>query len=167
MNDSETSLPEPAAPVDKPQKKKPHPLWRAFWLIFLVASLAYAWHSFYVPSNEVSWASDIDSARELAAETGKPIMLFFTADWCVPCRIMKREVFADTQAMTAINAQVIPVMVYQGEPGADAAFLQYNVKGTPITIFTDPQGAVLDYAVGGIDKAEFLAMLENLKTPSS
>lgn len=129
----------------------------------MVASLGYAWHSFYVPSNDVVWAEDITSARELASESGKPVMLFFTATWCVPCRIMKREVFADAEVMKAINSQVVPVMVYADSPGGEAAFQQYNVEGTPITIFTDPQGTVLDYAVGGIGKEAFVEMLGKLR----
>ena len=90
-------------------------------------------------------------------------MLFFTATWCVPCRIMKREVFADAEVMKAINSQVVPVMVYADSPGGEAAFQQYNVEGTPITIFTDPQGTVLDYAVGGIGKEAFVEMLGKLR----
>jgi len=158
----------PPAAVGSPEspgrtaKRKSHPFWRWFWLAFLVASLGYAWYSFYVPSNEVVWAEDIASAREVASESGKPVMLFFTATWCVPCRIMKREVFADTEVMKAINSQVVPVMVYADSPGGEAAFSQYNVEGTPITIFTDPQGMVLDYAVGGIEKDAFMQMLGKL-----
>jgi protein disulfide-isomerase len=144
-------------------KRKSHPFWRWFWLTFLVVSLGYAWYSFYVPSNDVVWAEDIASAREVASESGKPVMLFFTATWCVPCRIMKREVFADPEVMKAINSKVVPVMVYEDSPGGGEAFSQYNVEGTPITIFADPQGTVLDYAVGGIGKDAFMEMLGNLK----
>jgi protein disulfide-isomerase len=149
-------------PKSKSAKGNSHPIWRWFWLTFLVVSLGYAWYSFYVPSNDVVWADDIASARQLAAESGKNTLLFFTAEWCVPCRIMKREVFADQEAMTAINAQVVPVMIHADAPGADEVFSQYNVGGTPVTIFADPQGNVLDYAVGRIGKTEFLNMLGKL-----
>ena len=87
--------------------------------------------------------------------------MIFTAVWCVPCRIMKRQVFADPEVMTEVNRRVVPVMVYVGDPGADEAIERYHVKSTPITILTDPQGLVLDHAVGGIDKSEFLELLEN------
>jgi protein disulfide-isomerase len=154
-------------PKSKAAKGKSHPIWRWFWLTFLVVSLGYAWYSFYVPSNDVVWADDIASARQLAAESGKNTLLFFTAEWCVPCRIMKREVFADQEAMTAINAQVVPVMIHADAPGADEVFSQYNVGGTPVTIFADPQGNVLDYAVGRIGKTEFLNMLGKLGSDGS
>ena len=142
--------------------KGSHPFWRVFWLAFLVASLAYAWYSFYVPANDVAWAHDFDAARTLAAESNRPLLLFFTAEWCVPCRVMKREVFADREVMQAINASVVPVMLHAGEPGTAAVFERYRVGGTPVTIFTDPAGTVLDYEVGRIGKTRFLDMLDDL-----
>ena len=151
----------------KAAKGKTHPGWRWFWLTFLVASLGYAWYSFYVPSNKVAWADDIVSAQPKASKSGTNVMLFFTAEWCVPCRIMKRQIFADQEAMTAINARVVPVMLYADNPDAEKAFKQYNVGGTPVTIFTDPEGKVLNYAVGRIGKTEFLEMLESLHSNGS
>jgi len=129
-----------------------------------VFSLAYAWHSFYVPSNDVVWAENIDSAKELASDSDKNILLFFTADWCVPCRIMKREVFADKHVMKTIHSQVVPVIININDPNAEELVKQYNVGMTPITIFTDSQGKVLNYALGKIGKTKFLEMLENLGT---
>jgi len=147
--------------------KKSRPFWRWFWLFFLAGSLAYAWYSFYVPPNDVAWADNMVSAREDANRSGKNMLLFFTGEWCVPCRIMKREVFADQEVMSAINAQVVPVMIDIDDPTAEELVKHYNVGVTPITIFTDPQGKVLDYAVGKIGKTKFLEMLNNLGAAGS
>ena len=54
---------------------------RAFWLTFLVASLAYAWYSFYVPGNRIAWAADAAAAEAQAAASDKPALLFFTGEW--------------------------------------------------------------------------------------
>lgn len=162
MNRCVDPLTNPAEAATNPKRSPFRRFWRCFWLLFLVVSLGYAWYSFYVPANEVRWADDVIAARASATESGKPMLLFFTAEWCVPCRVMKREVFADREVMKAINAQVVPVMVYAGDPGADEAFSRYNVQGTPITIFTDSEGTVLDYAVGRIGKTALLEMLGKL-----
>lgn len=146
----------------KATKTKSHPFWRLFWLTFLVVSLAYAWYSFYVPSNDVAWADNMVSAKELVNDSDKNMMLFFTGDWCVPCRIMKREVFADKEVTKAINSQVVPVIINVDDPNVEELIKHYKVGTTPITIFTNPQGEVLDYAVGKIGKTEFLEMLKNL-----
>jgi len=146
----------------KAVKKKSHPFWQWFWLSFLVGSLAYAWYSFYVPANDVVWADNTVSGREIASESDKNMLLFFTGEWCVPCRIMKREIFADKEVMKIVNSQVVPVMIDIDDPEAAEIVQQYQVGGTPITIFTDPDGQVLDYAVGKIGKAKFLEMLDGL-----
>ncbi len=115
---------------------------------------------------DVVWVDDVAAARRMAAGSGKNILLFFTADWCVPCRIMKRQVFADPVVTAEINASVVPVVVSAGSNGADEVFGQYEIRGTPVAMFTDSQGKVLDYAVGKIGKAEFLGMLEKLSSVS-
>ena len=143
-------------------KMKSHPFWQWFWLSFLVVSLAYAWYSFYVPSNDVAWADNLAAAQEFADGSDKNMMLFFTGTWCVPCRIMKREVFADNEVMEAINSQVIPIMIDVDDPDAEEIVKYYNAGVTPLTIFTDHKGNVLDYAVGKMGKSEFLEMLANL-----
>lgn len=144
-------------------KTKSHPFWRWFWLTFLVASLWYAWYSFYVPSNDMVWNDNMVSAQELAKSSDKNILVFFTGYWCSPCRIMKREVFGDNEVKKAIDAKVVPIEINIDDPNAEALVKQYNIGATPTTIFIDPEGKVIDYAVGKVGKTKFLVMLENLK----
>ncbi len=161
MNNLET--PNTAGTASAPYKKKFFHFWRCFWLSFLVVSLAYAWYCFYVPSNSVAWAENYNEAQQLAARDGKPMILFFTGNWCVPCRIMKRNVWADEQVTAAVNAAFIPVAIYVDDPSAAAAMSRYNVGVTPNTIVTDSQGIVLQQKQGGMGKAEFLEMLAKQK----
>lgn len=142
-------------------KKKTHPFWSFFWLTFLVVSLWYAWYSFYAPSNDITWTNNLESAQKLAINSDKNIMVFFTAEWCSPCRIMKRKVFADNEVKKVIDAKVIPIEINIDDPNADALVKQYNIGATPTTIFIIPQGDVIDYAVGKVEKTKFLEMLEN------
>jgi len=144
-------------------KKKSHPFWRWFWLTFLVASLAYAWYSFYVPSNDIKWSNNITSSQELTNNSGKNTLLFFTGKWCSPCKIMKREVFADDEVERIINTQVTPVMIDIDNPNTKEIVKYYKVSATPTTIILDSQGKVLDYAVGKIGKKKFLEMLRRIE----
>ena len=133
--------------------------WRGFWLLFLVVSLAYAWYCFYVPANDIAWADNFAAAQQQAADSGKPMILYFTGQWCVPCRVMKRQVWADPQVTTAVNAAFVPVAIDVDAPKNQELLTRYNVRGTPITIVTDTEGNALRWRVGGIRKAEFLELL--------
>jgi protein disulfide-isomerase len=127
-----------------------------------VLSLAYAWYSFYAPSNRIAWAANYSTAQEQAVESDKPILLFFTGKWCSPCQIMKRQVWADDQVMAAVNEAFIPVTIDVGNSNASAVLSQYGVRITPTTIITDPKGNVLQLQQGGMSKTEFLDLLEKL-----
>lgn len=158
MKNLETMNPaEPA--LQKPGKRFFH-FWRCFWLSFLVISLGYAWYCFYVPTNDIAWARNYDSAAKQAADSGKPLILYFTGKWCVPCRIMKRQVWADGEVATSVNAGFIPVAIDLDSPDSASLLTRYKVGSAPVTIITDPQGNALRWRAGGIGKAEFLDLLE-------
>ena len=142
-----------------PDRKRVFHFWRCFWLTFLVASLSYAWYSFYVPTNSIAWADNYTSAQQQAADSGKPMILYFTGKWCVPCRIMKRQVWAGKQVTTSFNSQFIPVAIDVENPDDAAVSARYNVGGSPATIVTDPQGHVLRWRAGRIGTSEFLELL--------
>ena len=146
----------------KSAKTKSHPFWQWFWLTFLVVSLAYAWYSFYVPSNDVKWAKNITSVEKISNNSDKKTLLFFTGKWCAPCRIMKREVFADKEVSKVINSQVTPVIIDIDNPETKDFVKHFTVSATPTTIITDSEGKVIDYVVGKIDKNKFLEMLNKL-----
>lgn len=157
------SEPQPSTePVSKPRRGLLFQLWRGFWLAFLVVSLAYAWYCFYTPSNSVSWAPDYATAQKQSVQSGKPMILFFTATWCVPCRIMKRTVWADEEVASEVNKRFIPLMMYADHPDMAELFSRYHVGATPTTIITDPQGNALQWAQGKMEKADFLKLLEKL-----
>ena len=136
--------------------------WRWFWIATLVVSLSYAWYCFYVPPNNIAWADNYSTAQQRSSQSDKPVIIYFTGTWCVPCRIMKRNVWADTEVTTLVNNGFIPVMIDVDDPDAASTLNRYGIRATPHTIITDPQGNVLQQKAGGIGKAEFLDMLVNL-----
>jgi len=104
----------------------------------------------------------MELSKEMANNSNKNIMVFFTGKWCSPCRIMKREVFADNEVMEAIDEKFVRVEINIDEPNSQALVKQYNIGATPTTIFIDPTGKVIDYAVGKIEKKRFLEMLSSI-----
>ena len=72
---------------------------------------------------------------------------------------MKRQVWADEDVMTSVNANFIPVTIDVDIPEDAAVLSRYSVGGTPVTIITDAQGNALRWRAGGISKPEFLELL--------
>lgn len=131
----------------KPTRKPLFHFGRFFWLSFLVISLGYAWHCFCIPSNHVAWVDCHASAQSRASQAEKPVLLFCTGETCVPCRIMKRKVWADEKVAESVNARFIDV----NNPGEATVLARYNIGGSPITIVTDPSGNVLRWREGALE----------------
>ncbi len=159
MNDNQSPLLPPTESESLPGKSKSARFWRWFWLTFLVVSLAYAWYSFYVPSNRAAWAVNYTTAQQQAVESDKPVILFFTGKWCSPCRVMKREIWANDQVMATVNEAFIPVMIDVDDPNAASTLSRYGIGVTPTTVVTDSEGNVLQYEQGRLSKTDFLKLL--------
>lgn len=53
-------------------------------------------------------------AEQESAESGKPILVLATADWCAPCQGLKRGALTDPAVVEFIKEQTIPVYLEDG-----------------------------------------------------
>lgn len=103
---------------------------------------------------EPVWQTNYKEALALAAERNRPVLLRFTAEWCVPCQVMDRSVFADRQVQAALAEHVIPLKLdIDEERSADVA-RRFGVRGIPTLLLVDAGGEEL--ARGGFMSAEAL-----------
>jgi protein disulfide-isomerase len=97
--------------IPSPRRGTWLPLRLALLFVGVFGSIFALWWCFYVPANDVVWAADFETAEREAAESGKPMILYFSAEWCTPCRVMKREVWADEDVEATVNAGYVAVMI--------------------------------------------------------
>ncbi len=108
------------------------------------------------PKEIVPWRDDFAAARAEAEASGKPMLVYFTADWCGPCHTLKGTTWADKAVEAALRAYVparVDVMVHT--PIA----LKYGAEYLPKFVVLDAAGAVVKSADGYRDPKEFLTWL--------
>jgi len=97
----------------------------------------------------------IEGAAAEARQARKPLLYDFTADWCAPCQMMQREVFADREAAGRIEAMFVPVRVLdrrqeEGRNPAEVDSLQqrFHIQSFPTLVVVPADGGEPTVLVG-------------------
>ena len=130
--------------------------------------------SAYASAGEPTHASRslaVDSTEGLAAAlaqasaAGRPVLLDFTADWCVSCKIIEREVFGDPAVQQALaGVTLLRADVTAGTPAQRALMRAHGVVGPPTVMLFEGSGQELrpQRLVGEFDAQ---ALLQRLPAP--
>ena len=93
------------------------------------------------PAAQIQWVQDLTEGLRLAKETGKPAMLYFTADWCAPCLELKKYVFSDKRVAAAASRLV---NIYIDVDKNYDVLAAYKVRGIPAIFFLNPGGEIVE-----------------------
>lgn len=90
----------------------------------------------------------LGEAEVLADREGKPILYFFTADWCAPCHHLKRHLFSDPEKASRIAEEFVAVEVQDTRvekgsnlPEVDEVMQRYRVTSLPTLVVALPDGS--------------------------
>ena len=116
-------------------------------------TIAYA--SVDSTSKPPSWFYNISEAKELAAKTGKPILISFAgSDWCKPCILLTREVFETEKFVAYADKNLILVLAdfprykknrlpEQQLKHNEALAEKFNREGSfPLVVLIDSKGTI-------------------------
>jgi thiol:disulfide interchange protein DsbD len=88
--------------------------------------------------------SEADLTRELkiASSQNRPVMLDFSADWCVTCKEMERYTFSDPEVIKALEGFVLLQADVTANDEIDKRLLQgrFGMPGPPSIMFFDRNG---------------------------
>lgn len=108
----------------------------------------------------------VDEAFAHAAETGKPIYLYWGAEWCPPCHAIKATVFSKPEFVER-SKLFVPVYLDGDQPNAQAQGERFGVLGYPTMIVFDSAGNELTRIPNGIDIEAYARILDLAMNASS
>lgn len=117
----------------------------------------------------VTDSAALSQAMARAIERNRPAVIYFTADWCVSCRVIEREVFENDAVQAALGSvDLIKVDVTRSTPETRALMEDYGVVGPPTLAFFTPDGieAPQTRLVGEVSARKVLAALDRVGVKS-
>lgn len=98
-------------------------------------------------------------ATELSQETGKPMFVLATADWCPPCQKLKRSTLVDPDVIAWISENTIPVYLEDGANGDEIGSL--GVRSYPTTMLIQ-DGQILTKLSGAVGAGRYISELSSV-----
>lgn len=119
-----------------------------------------AWASTAGAQQGVRWQANLDTARKLAAQTNRLVLVHFWTESCQPCMKMERDVFSRSEVAMAVEANYVPVKVNVRQYPTTAQ--QFNVDAWPTDVVLTPQGQVVDRNTGYLDAPQYVGRLDQV-----
>lgn len=89
----------------------------------------------------VRWQTNLDTAKKMAADSNRLVLIHFTASWCRWCKPLEQNVFNQDAVAQAIEAHYVPVKLDFDQDRALAK--QYGINGPPWDVVIMPDGQVV------------------------
>ncbi|MFZ2493365.1 MAG: cytochrome c biogenesis protein CcdA [Thermoanaerobaculia bacterium] len=134
-------------------------------VLLLVAGVFFA-----IPKKHeggVEWKKYDTAALAQAKAAGKPVVIDFYADWCLPCKELDEKTFSDERVVDALDRfeRVKADLTSSSDAKTIELTKQYAIKGVPTILFLDASGKEIeDLRLTGFESADaFLERVAKVK----
>lgn len=120
---------------------------------------------------DVRWSTDIEQSLQAAAQARKPVLMEFTAPWCVYCKRMEKTTFADPVVADRINQHFVAIQV-DADRHKDLV-KQLQVRGLPAILIVSPDLTIIERISGYqtpealVQKLDAVALRLRASSPTS
>ena len=123
---------------------------------FAVAAFGLIW-----PEQEAQaaqWLPYEEAALAEAQRAGKPVIIDFTAEWCLACKELEKLTFPHEQVLKLAPRFVLlrADLTKYGSPPVQRILQQFQIKGLPTVVFIDAAGKeVAPRVIGFVEGKDF------------
>ena len=138
------------------------------FVLLIVGSLLAAWKITGPALAWSNWYDDLGEGMEVSQDTGKPVLVLYTADWCESCHQFKREVLGAPQIVSYLRREYVCVKIDltdRAGPNQEMAS-EFGVRAIPTIQIFDARGRPIGSRVGSVSVPEMLKLLETCRAVS-
>jgi thiol-disulfide isomerase/thioredoxin len=121
---------------------------RPLIMLVLVVGLGLAGWKFLGSGG--GWLEDVDAGLVAAERSGRPVLVYFGADWCPPCVQLKKHVLSDPSIEAGLSERFELVKVdltNRAGPNTSVA-ADFGIRVIPTIVLLDADGYELERVTG-------------------
>src|SRR5262245_42677229 len=102
----------------------------------IFAQLLCSGISYGAAQSSLAWQANLESAKQLAAQTNRLILVHFWSPSCGPCKQLEKNVFSQPQVQQAVQARFVPVKINADDWPTTTK--QYGITSLPTDLIITP-----------------------------
>lgn len=110
--------------------------------VALFAGVMLGTQMYMAAARTLTWKDYSPEAVAASVAAGRPVMMDFSADWCVPCHELELNTFSDPAVVSEarrFDRYKVDLTKYDA-PESEASRKQYGITGVPTVVFLGPDG---------------------------
>src|SRR5690349_15654806 len=111
------------------------------WLPLLAVLIAVLSRPATAQQESVHWHHDLESAKVVAKQTNRLVLVHFWTPSCGPCLALEQNVFNQPGVSSALEQQFVPVKLNADENSATAQL--YGINRVPTDVVITPDGKLV------------------------
>ena len=109
---------------------------------------------------KIRWTESIPTAMKQHKDTGRPLIIYITADYCGYCRKMERDTWSDPNVVRRIQDGFVALKVDAEKH--EELLTRLEVKGLPATLLFDSEGQLIQTLSGYSRPSAVIELLDSV-----
>ena len=139
--------------------------WRPVLVMSLAVMVVTGFRGFALQATGGGIAWQAYSDQRLAEAAGRPVLIEFSADWCINCKALEQTTFRNARLMQTIerlNVTPLRVDLTRADDAHRKVFDRYGGRAIPYTVLLDGQGRSVQRFTGMVGADTLIEGLQSM-----